>query len=208
MISVANLFSKRIKYRVERVSDIRSRTDSPRAGYSVSDQYRGRRTCGQSSRKEGRTYAANAKGAATAAWFRRHWKQTDAWYYTLPGTKKRMALFDERGERIKGLAKKLAAEQALAKIKVGIADNGPGFTPEAEWIVARVCSDYIQYCERGVPKGTTTVGHLRSTKSWLNDLCAYCGALPVSQLKKGHITTWIKRTRLGAVRKPIGACCP
>ncbi|WP_425619172.1 tyrosine-type recombinase/integrase [Anatilimnocola sp. NA78] len=121
-----------------------------------------------------------------------HWKQTDAWYYTLPGTKKRMALFDEQGERIKGLAKKLAAEQALAKIKVGIADNGPGFTPEAEWIVARVCSDYIQYCERGVPKGTTTAGHLRSTKSWLNDLCAHCGALPLSQLKKGHITSWIE----------------
>ena len=26
-----------------------------------------------------------------------HWKQTDCWYYTEPGTKKRIALFDERG---------------------------------------------------------------------------------------------------------------
>jgi hypothetical protein len=124
-----------------------------------------------------------------SAW---HWKQTDTWYYTLPGTKKRIALFDEQGERIKGLAKKLEAEQALAKVKIGLADNGPGFTPEGDWIVARVCSDYIQYCERGVPKGTTTAGHLRSATSWLNDLCAYCGALPVSQLKKGHISSWIE----------------
>ncbi|ADB15973.1 hypothetical protein Psta_1295 [Pirellula staleyi DSM 6068] len=103
-----------------------------------------------------------------------------------------MALFNEQGERIKGLAKNFEAEQALARIKVGLADNGPGFTPEGEWIVARVCSDYIQYCERGVLKGTTTSGHLLRTMSWLNDLCAYCGALPLSQLKKGHITTWIE----------------
>ena len=34
-----------------------------------------------------------------AAW---HWKQTDCWYFTLPGTKKRMPLFDEKGERIRG----------------------------------------------------------------------------------------------------------
>ncbi|QDU27246.1 Phage integrase family protein [Anatilimnocola aggregata] len=121
-----------------------------------------------------------------------HWKQTDAWYYTLPGTKKRMPLFDEQGERIKGLARRDGAERAFAKIKVTLADNGPGYVPEGEWIVARVCSDYLQYCERGVSKATTSAGHHRSAKMWLNDLCAYCGALPVSQLKKGHITTWIE----------------
>jgi len=32
-----------------------------------------------------------------AAW---HWKQTDSWYYTMPGTKKRVALFDKDGQRI------------------------------------------------------------------------------------------------------------
>ncbi len=31
-----------------------------------------------------------------------HWKQTDCWYYTLPGTKKRLPLFDEDGQRIRG----------------------------------------------------------------------------------------------------------
>ena len=32
-----------------------------------------------------------------SAW---HWKQTDCWYYTLPGTKKRTPLFDENGESL------------------------------------------------------------------------------------------------------------
>src|SRR4029453_8183686 len=34
-----------------------------------------------------------------SAWY---WKQTDTWYYTLPGTKKRVSLFDEEGSRVKG----------------------------------------------------------------------------------------------------------
>jgi hypothetical protein len=34
-----------------------------------------------------------------SAW---HRKQTDCWYYTPPGTKKREALFDDDGERIRG----------------------------------------------------------------------------------------------------------
>src|SRR5579863_10081220 len=34
-----------------------------------------------------------------SAW---HWKQTDSWYYTLSGTKKRIPLFDEDGVRIRG----------------------------------------------------------------------------------------------------------
>ena len=46
-----------------------------------------------------------------SAW---HWKQTDCWYYTLPGTKKRMPLFDEDGERIRGTDNQESAEHALA----------------------------------------------------------------------------------------------
>jgi len=34
-----------------------------------------------------------------AAW---HWKQTDCWYCTQPGTKKGVPLFDEKGQRIRG----------------------------------------------------------------------------------------------------------
>ena len=45
-----------------------------------------------------------------SAW---HWKQTDAWYYTEPGTKKRQPLFDEYRERIRGKENKEAAQLAL-----------------------------------------------------------------------------------------------
>ena len=50
-----------------------------------------------------------------SAW---HWKQTDCWYYTMPSTKKRVALFDEDGQRIRGKRNKEAAEIALAKEKL------------------------------------------------------------------------------------------
>lgn len=125
-----------------------------------------------------------------SAW---HWKQTDAWYYTLPGTKKRMPLFDENGERIRGRQNQSAALQALAKVKVTLADDGPAGVFPGEWIVARVCSDYLQYCEQGATKGTVSSTHWKAAQAWLNDLCAFCGALPVAQLKKGHVTTWIEK---------------
>ncbi len=32
-----------------------------------------------------------------------------------------------------------------------------------------------------------------SASTYLNDFCEYCGALPVSGLKKGHLKTWIER---------------
>ncbi|HTN77276.1 MAG TPA: tyrosine-type recombinase/integrase [Pirellulaceae bacterium] len=103
-----------------------------------------------------------------------------------------MSLFDDEGERIKGAGNHAAAERALAKVKVTLADDGPEALTRDEWIVARVCSEYLQYCERSLHKGTVSAGHHRSAKSWLNDLCAYCGALPLTQFKKGHVTSWIE----------------
>src|SRR5436305_8523225 len=123
-----------------------------------------------------------------SAW---HWKQTDSWYYTLPSSKKRVPLFDEDGNRIKGEENKKAAQLALARVKLG-----RGWQPEApptspdEWIVAKVCSEYLQYCERGVANGTLSKGHRDTSSSMLNDLCRFCGALSVADLKKGHIKTW------------------
>jgi hypothetical protein len=73
-----------------------------------------------------------------SAW---HWKQTDCWYYTLPGCKKRVPLFDEDGNRIRGVDNKKTAQLAMARVKLG-----QGWQPEAppaspdEWIVAKVCS--------------------------------------------------------------------
>ncbi len=123
-----------------------------------------------------------------SAW---HWKQTDCWYYTLPGTKKRMALFDEQGQRIRGKENKQAAEVALALEQVSWNDPTGLAIGNGEWLVARVCSEYLQYCERGFAKDTISRGHRDNAKTWLNDLCGYCGALPVPQLKKGHVQEWI-----------------
>jgi hypothetical protein len=83
-----------------------------------------------------------------SAW---HWKQTDCWYYTPPGTKKRMPLFDEGGQRIRGKENQEVAETALAKVKVA---NESGSTGRERWLVAKVCSEYLQYCERGMANNT------------------------------------------------------
>jgi integrase len=123
-----------------------------------------------------------------SAW---HWSQTDTWYYTLPGTKRRVSLFDEDGQRIKGKGNKKLAELALSRTKLQGWDPQPVATAQEEILVARICSDYLQYCERGLAAGRLSAGHLAMSKSMLNDLCRYCGALPVSQLKKGHIRNWL-----------------
>ncbi len=121
-----------------------------------------------------------------------HWRQTDCWYYTLPGTKKRVPLFDEDSQRIRGKDNKKGAELALARVRLA-GEWRPTAMPASddEWLVARVCSEYLQYCERGVANGTLSKGHRDGAKWVLNDLCQYCGALPVTQLKKGHVQTWI-----------------
>lgn len=143
-----------------------------------------------------------------SAW---HWKQTDSWYYTMPGTKQRVPLFDENGQRIRGKVNKEAAEVALAREKLTWADqNDAGNGP---WLVARVCSEYIQYCERGLAKGQISRSHRNNSVRWLNDLCGYCGAQPVAQLKKGHVEKWIddhdswksRETRRGVIAVVLAA---
>lgn len=123
-----------------------------------------------------------------SAW---HWRQTDCWYYTLPGTKKRVALFDENGERIRGRENAEAAERALAREKLSWEAEGATPGGGGEWLVVRVCSEYLQYCERGVKQGTISKGHLANAASWLNDLCSYCGKRPVARLSKAHVQTWV-----------------
>jgi len=126
-----------------------------------------------------------------SAW---HWTQTDCWYYTLPGTRKRVALFDDQGERIRGKENREAAELALARERVAWneEDGGQGTAGE-DWLVAKVCSDYVLYCERGVSNKSISKCHFDNTTAWLNDLCQYCGALPVAQLKKGNVQEWVDR---------------
>jgi len=115
-----------------------------------------------------------------SAWY---WKQTDCWYYTPPGTTRRVPLVDEQGKRVRGKENRTAAELALARIKAaGRWRPTPEPATEGEWSVARVCSEYLGYCDRGVGNGTVSEGHREGVVRNLNALCEYGGALPVSQL--------------------------
>lgn len=144
------------------------------------------------SRKRGRPGRPKTRRQSHgSAW---HWRQTDAWYYTQPGTKKRLPLFDESGERIRGKDNKEQARLALARVK--LANRGeiaPSPLASGDWIVARVCSEYIQHCDRGVANGSISLNYRANTSAYLNDLCQFCGALPLTQLKKSHIRTWVEQ---------------
>ena len=97
-----------------------------------------------------------------SAW---HWRQTDCWYYTMPVTKKRMGLFDDDGERTRGKENKEAAEVALAKEKLTWANTHDAFTiGNSQCLVARVCSDYVQYCEKGLLKGQISARVIATTQ--------------------------------------------
>ena len=71
--------------------------------------------------------------------------------------------------------------------------QGTAPAAEQDWIVARVCSEYLQYCERSFAAGSMSRSHRDGAVSFLNDLCGYCGALPVGQLKKSHVQTWMEK---------------
>jgi integrase len=123
------------------------------------------------------------------AWY---WRQTGCWYFTPPGTKRRAALFDENGKRIRGKENRAAADLAMASLKAA-GQWRPAAEPakEDEWLVARICSEYILHCEERHKKGNVSQGHRDNTVRFLNGFCEYCGALPISQLKKGHVTVWL-----------------
>ena len=124
-----------------------------------------------------------------SAW---HWKQTDCWYYTPPGSNRRVGLFDEQGQRIRGKENQAAAEQALARAKLADAAQAGGGVAGETWLVAKVCSEYLQYCERGLAAGSISEGHRNGAAAYLNDLCRYCGALPAAELKKAHVQEWLE----------------
>ena len=125
-----------------------------------------------------------------SAW---HWRQTDSWYFTPPGTKRRVRLLDEDGRPILGKTNRQAAELAFARIKA--AGN---WRPKAEkvgddlWLVARVCSEYIEHCKQRAENQMVTAEYRDEVVRYLNDLCNYCGLLPVSELRKGHVQHWVE----------------
>ncbi|HEV7223698.1 MAG TPA: hypothetical protein VGN42_13405, partial [Pirellulales bacterium] len=131
-----------------------------------------------------------------SAW---HWKQTDCWYYTPLGAKRRTPLFDEQGKRIRGQENKQAAELALARARLAAEwrpepeETATGETCGGEaWLVAKVCSEYLQHCRRRTAAGAMSAGHLEYSTRFLNDLCKYSGALRVVELKKGHVQFWLE----------------
>lgn len=129
------------------------------------------------------------RGERGSAW---HWKQTDSWYYTLPGTKTRVPLFDEAGERIRGRGNQEAADAALKRSKLAGIHEPEVPLPADQWLVANVCSEYIQYCQRALANEAISKSHVINTGSFLNDLCKFCGAMRVIELKKGHIIRWLE----------------
>lgn len=125
-----------------------------------------------------------------SAWY---WQQTDSWYYTPPGTKRRVRLYDEDGRPVRGEENRKIAELALARIKVSGNWRPAVETVLAEpWVVARICSLYIDHCQQRAAVGAITKGHRDDVFRYLNDLCGYCGVLPLSELRKGHVQHWIE----------------
>jgi len=124
-----------------------------------------------------------------SAW---HWRQTDAWYYTPLGAKRRVPLVDEEGKPIRGKENRQAAELALARVKAA-GEWRPTAEPakEGAWLVAKICSEFIQYCRGGVQNGSISEGYCDEVVRRLNQFCDYCGALPVAQLEKGHVEYWV-----------------
>lgn len=122
-----------------------------------------------------------------------HWGQTDCWYYTPRGTKRRVRLLDEEGRPIRGQENRQVAELALARVKAaGNWRPEAGSVSSDPWLVAKVCSRYIEHCEQRAANGKLNLEYRDQIVRCLNDLCHYCGAMPVSELRKGHVQHWVE----------------
>lgn len=82
---------------------------------------------------------------------------------------------------------------ARARLAATDASTPAAVEPPETWLVAQVCSEYLQYCERGLASGAVSRSHQESASWFLNDFCRYCGAIAVTQLKKSHVKTWLER---------------
>jgi len=134
--------------------------------------------------------ATRRRRSRGTAWY---WSQTDSWYFTPPGTKRRVRLLDEDQRPIRGAENRQAAELALARVKVAGNWRPTPDGPDNEgWVVAKVCSTFIEHCDRRVEHGTISREYRDEVTRYLNDLCGYCGRLSVSELRKGHVQHWVE----------------
>jgi len=138
--------------------------------------------------------AARRRQRHGSAWY---WKQTDCWYFTPPGTKRREPLLDGEGRRVRGRENKQTARLALARVRLrgGLAAQGDEPVPSSErlqdWTVARVCSEYLSGSERAAAAGRLHPEHHAASVRYLNEFCRYCGALSVAELKRGDVAAWV-----------------
>lgn len=124
--------------------------------------------------------ARNRKRQANGSpWYRRF---DNGWYATLDG--KRTKLCDETGRLIKGKDNREAAELSVARLKLQlpVASSSDGI------LVATVADAYLAHL-----KATASPEYVVLATSTMNDFCGYCGALPVSDLKKKHVRDWVAR---------------
>jgi integrase len=100
---------------------------------------------------------------------------------------------DEHGRPIRGKDQRQAADLALARVKAtGRWRPQPSEPPDSQWLVARVCSEYIAHCQRRLELGEISDEYCKEVSRHLNDLCQYCGAISVSEVRKGHIEHWVE----------------
>ena len=126
-----------------------------------------------------------------SAWY---WRQTDTWYRTPPGTKRRVALLDEQGRPIRGRDNKQAARLALARLRLREGLDAPlerEPTPAKAVSVAEVCSRYILHCEQAAGVGRMHPEYAGGVRRMLNQLCRYCGGLAVGELKRADVSQWV-----------------
>jgi integrase len=123
-----------------------------------------------------------------SAWF---WQQTNTWYFTEPGTRKRVPLYDAAGQRIRGREQQAQADEALAKLQTPrLTRQNPQLTLAQQWTVQRVCDTYLQYCAKSVEAGTMSANHYSTCLYTFRNLCRSCSELTLRQLKKQHIRAW------------------
>jgi hypothetical protein len=113
-----------------------------------------------------------------SAW---HGKQTDCWYHTPRGTKRREPLLDDQGKRIRGPENKRAAQLALVRVRLkqGLAPITEIATSQPKagdrWLVAGVCSECLVHSERAVAAGRMHPERRKGVIRYLNEWCRYRG---------------------------------
>lgn len=80
----------------------------------------------------------------------------------------------------------------LQRGSAGSDESAPTNTSSNAWTVARVCSEYVAHGERAVAAGRMQPEYQQGAKYYLNELCRYCGALSVGELKRGDVSAWVE----------------